>query len=172
MSESTDTITVRVPKSLKEGLEDMCKKNQLNLNLLINQILTKNVQWDKHITNMGWLQFHPSVVKGMFAFLNEKQISELAESTKHDIINGIRFIYGDTDLQHVAEFIETWLESTNVPFRYSKESESHKFLVNHKLGENWSIFAAKVTEKFVLDLGYKFTDVQTSPDSYSYTISQ
>ena len=172
MSEATDTITIRVPKSLKEDLENMCKKNRVNLNLLVNQILTKNVQWDKHMTSMGWLQFHPSVVKGTFAFLNKKQISELAESTKQDIINGIRFIYGDTNLQHIAEFIETWLETTNVPFRYSKDAESHKFLVNHKLGENWSIFASKVTEKFVSELGYKITDVYASPDSYSYTISQ
>ena len=172
MSEATDTITIRVPKSLKESLENMCKKNHVNLNLLINQILTKNAQWDKHMTSMGWLQFNPSVVREMFTFLNKKQISELAESTKQDIINGIRFIYGDTSLQHIAEFIETWLESTNVPFRYSKGVESHKFLVNHKLGENWSIFAVNVTEKFVLGLGYKFSDGLTSPDSYSFTISQ
>ena len=172
MSEPTDTITIRVPKHLKENLEDICKKNQVNLNLLINQILSKNIQWDKHITNMGWLQLHPSVVKEVFAFLNETQILELAESIKKDIINGIRFIYQDTSLQHTVEFIETWLISTNTQFRYTKEKESHKFLVNHKLGENWSIFASKITEKFVLKLGYKFTDSNTTPDSYSFTISQ
>ena len=170
MSESTDTITIRVPKSLKDDLEGMCKKNHLNLNLLINQILTKNAQWDKHITSMGWLQFSPSIVKEIFAFLNEKQISELSKSITQDVINGIKFIYGDTNLQHTIEFIQTWLTTTNIPFRYSKDSESHKFLVNHKLGENWSIFAVKVTEEFISKLGYKFTEPHTSPDSYSFTI--
>ena len=172
MSESTDTITIRVPRSLKEDLEGICKKNQVNLNLLVNQILTKNVQWDKHITSMGWLQFNPSTVKGIFTFLNDKQISELAESIKQDIINGIRFIYGDTTLDHTIEFIEAWLNSTNIPFRYSMDLGSHKFLVNHNLGENWSIFAVTVTKVFVSELGFTITEAFTSPDSYSFTISK
>jgi len=40
-SEPTDTITIRVPKALKEKLEKKIKENQVTLNLLINQILTK-----------------------------------------------------------------------------------------------------------------------------------
>jgi len=35
--ETTDTITIRVPKALKEKLEKKIKENQATLNLLINQ---------------------------------------------------------------------------------------------------------------------------------------
>ncbi|MHA7646663.1 hypothetical protein [Nitrosopumilus sp. S4] len=170
MSEPTDTITIRVPVSLKRNLENMCQKNQMSLNLLINQILTKNSQWDEHLTKMGWLQFNPAVVKSLFEFLNEQQMSELAKSTKHDIINGIKFIYGDTSLQHTSEFIQTWLNSTNIPFRYNEDSNSHKFLVNHILGKNWSMFAVKISKEFVSELGYEITDLHVSDDSYSFTI--
>ena len=41
MSDPTEIITIRVPKSLKEQLEKTSKKNQLTLNTLINQILPK-----------------------------------------------------------------------------------------------------------------------------------
>lgn len=104
MSESTDTITIRVPKSLKDKLEKMSTKNHLNLNLLINQILSKNVHWDEHITKMGWLQFNPSTVREIFKYLDERKISDLAKSLKLEIINGIKFIYGDTSFQHTIKF--------------------------------------------------------------------
>ena len=170
MSEPSDTITIRVPKSLKKRLEDMSKKNQVNLNLLINQILTKNVQWDEHTTKMGWLQFSPSQVKEIFNYLDETQTTKISKSIKRDIINGIKFIYGDTSLKHTVEFIDSWLRSTNTQFRYTEDSESHKFIVNHTLGKNWSIFAMKATEEFVTELGYRITDVHVNTNSYSYTI--
>lgn len=170
MSEPTDTVTIRVPKSLKNNLEKMSEKNQVNLNLLINQILTKNTQWDEHLAKMGWLQFDPSTVQKIFTYLDEKQISELAESIKRDIVNGIKFIYGDSSLQHTIEFMQTWLNSTNIPFRYSEDSKSHKFFVTHILGKNWSTFAIKVSEEFISELGYKITDMHANTDSYSYSI--
>lgn len=172
MSESTDTITIRVPKSLKDKLEKMSTKNHLNLNLLINQILSKNVHWDEHTTKMGWLQFNPSTVREIFKYLDERKISDLAKSIKLDIINGIKFIYGDTSFQHTIEFIDTWLSTTNTPFRHTEDSESHKFMVNHIIGKNWSTFATKVSEEFVTELGYTMTDLHSSIDSYSFTISK
>ena len=170
MSEPTDTVTIRVPKSLKNKLEEMSKKNQVNLNLLINQILTKNVQWDEHITKMGWLQFNPSTVREIFNYLTEEEITELAKTIKGDIINGIKFIYGDSSLQHTVEFMDSWLSATNTPFRHTEDSESHKFMVNHVIGKNWSTFATKVSEEFVTNLGFKITDIHANTDSYSFTI--
>lgn len=148
----------------------MGKKNQTNLNLLINQILTKNVQWDEHTTKMGWLQFDPKMVKKIFEHLDKNGINDIAKSIKTDIINVIKFIYLDTSLEHIVEFIESWLRSTNSQFRYVEDSESHKFLVNHTIGKNWSIFAMKSTEEFVTELGYIITDVVVNTNSYSYTI--
>jgi len=170
MSEPTDTITIRVPKSLKNKLEEMSKKSQVTLNLLINQVLSKNIQWDEHITKMGWLQLNPSTVREIFKYLSEEEIIKLAKSVKGDVINGIKFIYGDTSLPHTVEFMDSWLSATNTPFRHTEDSESHKFMVNHIIGKNWSIFAIKISEEFVTELGYSITDLHADTDSYSFTI--
>ena len=68
MSDSTDVITIRVPKSLKEQLEKTSKKNQLNLNTLINQILTKKMHWDEQLTKLGWLPFDPFTVRAILDY--------------------------------------------------------------------------------------------------------
>lgn len=172
MSEPTDTITIRVPKSIKEKLEEMSKKNQVNLNLLVNQILSKNVHWDEHITKMGWLQFNPFTVQKIFGYLDEQEISELAKSIKQEIINGIKFIYGDTSFEHAVEFMDSWLNAANTPFRHTEDSGSHKFIVNHVMGKKWSDFAIEVSEEFVTELGYSITNLNAEKESYSFTISK
>lgn len=172
MAESTETITIRVPKSLKQKLEELSDKNHITLNLLINQILTKNVHWDEHVTKMGWLQFDPNIVRELFKYLEENEINDLGITIKKDIVNGIKFIYGDTSFEHTIEFINSWLTITNIPFRYTKDTESHKFFVTHELGKNWSKFANKVLEEFVKELGFKIKDLQSDSDSYSFTITR
>jgi len=172
MSDSTDTITIRVPKLLKNKLEETSEKNKVTLNLLVNQILNKNMQWDEHITKMGYLQFNPSTVREIFNVLNEDKISELAKLTRSDMINGVKFIFGDASIEHVIEFIDMWLRSTNTPFRHTEDSKYHKFMVNHTIGKNWSIFAIKITEECFTELGYKIMEKQISNDFYSFTISK
>ena len=63
MSDPTDAITIRVPKSLKTSLEEMSKKNQVNLNLQINQILNKTVEWNEHVTKMGCCNSIPPLLE-------------------------------------------------------------------------------------------------------------
>ena len=170
MVEATDTISIRVPKSLKNKLEEKSKKDQLNLNLLINQILSKNIQWDDHISKMGWLQFEPSTVKEIFKHLSQNDINEISNSIKKDVINAIKFIYGDANLKNVINFIQMWLRSTNTPFRHLEDIESHKFIIKHNIGKNWSLFAIKISKDFVQELGFKIENMTAEVDSYSFSI--
>lgn len=170
MSEPTDTITIRVPKSLKEKLELLSTKNQVNLNLLINQILSKNVQWDEHLTKLGWLQFDPSSVKEIFKHLDMKEINEIAISIKNNVINAIKFIYGESTLKNTVDFIEMWLRSTNTPFRHIEDEKAHNFFIKHNIGKNWSLFASKVIEEFIQEIGFKIENISAENDCYSFSI--
>ncbi len=171
-SESTDTITIRVPKALKEKLEKKIKENKVTLNLLINQILTKNLNWDEYMTTMGWLQFNPSTVREIFKSLDEKKMSEITKSITSEVIDAIKFIYGDVSLNSVIDFLDTWHHSSNIPFRRIENAESHQYLVTHKLGKNWSLFESKTIEKFLGEMGFKVTISEIQVDSCSFSISK
>ncbi len=172
LQEKTTTITIRVPNSLKKKLEVLSDKNNINLNLFINRILSKNIHWDEHVTKMGWLQFDPLVIMEIFRHLEEGEITTIAKSVKKEITKSIKFIYGDTSLEHTIEFIDAWLTFTNIPFRHAEENESHEFLVTHNLGKNWSLFAIRVVEEFIKEIGFKTHNTHYDKSSYSFTISQ
>lgn len=172
MSEQTDTITIRVPKSLKDQLEKTSKKNQLTLNNLINQILNQRMHWDEQLNKMGWLQFEPSTVKLLMTKISEKEMDEIVESSKKGVVKAIEFVYGNTSVEHVVSFIDSWLTATNLPFRHTEDTESHKFLVTHDLGKNWSIFANKAVIAFTEELGYKILGFENKDDSYSTIIKK
>jgi hypothetical protein len=167
MSEQSDTITIRVPKSLKEQLENTSKKNQVTLNNLINQVLYRIMNWDSQLYKMGWLQFEPSTVKQMMNCLTEKDMEEIAVSSKKGVSKAIEFLYGDTSVDHLAEFVDSWLTSANMPFRHTENTESHNFLVIHELGKNWSVFANKIVTGIAEDLGHTVIKYENKEDSYS-----
>ena len=172
MSEQTDTITIRVPKSLKEQLEKTSKKNQSTLNNLVNQILIQRMHWDEQLNKMGWLQFEPSTVKLLIQKISEKDMDEIILSSKKGVMKAIEFIYGDTKVEHVVSFIDSWLTATNLPFRHTEDKESHKFLVTHNLGLNWSIFANKTVIAFTEELGHKIISFENKEDSYTTVIGK
>ena len=170
MTEITDTITIRVPVSLKKKLENQCKENQLFLNQLINQILTQKFHWDEHVSKMGWIQFDPCVIREIFDCLNPEEIRQLAKSTTPETIRVIKFIYGDTSLDNIVDFIKSWLGSARIPFRYSEKSDLHQFIITHNLGLNWSSYCIKVSEEFIQDLGYSIQNINAQKNSYGFEI--
>jgi len=172
MSENTDTITIRVPKSLKEQLEKTSKKSQLTLNNLINQILYQRMHWDAQLNKMGWLQFEPTVVKQIMKKLTEEEIEDIAERSKRGVAKAIQFVYGDTSVEHVVEFIDSWLSATNMPFRHTEDLESHQFLVTHELGKKWSTFVNKCIVGFTEDLGHTVIKFENNEDSYTTIIKK
>jgi hypothetical protein len=172
MAEETDIITIRVPKSLKNKLEERSKKNGNPLNLTLNKILEKETKWDEYLSEMGWLQFDPSTVRIIFSLLNESQIKEIAKKNKHDIISSIKFIYENPSYENTVDFIESWYKAANMPFRHIKNENSHKFIVNHDLGKNWSIFAIAVTNEFLSELGFIQTNTSIESKAYTFEILQ
>lgn len=166
----TDTITIRVPKALKEKLEKKIKENQVTLNLLINQILAKNLNWDEYLRTMGWLQFNPLTVKEIFKSLDEKKMTKITKAITFEIIDAIKFIYGDVSLNSVIDFIDTWHHSANIPFRRIEHGDSHQYMITHKLGKNWSMFESKTIERFLCEIGFKVTISQIRADSCSFSI--
>ena len=172
MSDSTETITIRVSKSLKTQLEKTSNKTKVTLNGLINQILTQRMLWDQQLNKMGWMQFEPTTVKRIMTHLNEDQINDVVESSRKGVVKAIEFIYGDTKIEHVVDFIDSWLTASNLPFRHTENSEEHQFFVTHELGKNWSILANKSIVAFVEDLGHTVKKIENKEDSYSTIIKK
>lgn len=171
MQEDTEIITIRVPKSLKGKLEDRSKKQDHTLNLTINKILVKEVEWDEYLTEMRWLQFDPNSIRVIFSHLNEEQIKEIAKQIKDDVVSAIKFIYENPTLENTIDFIKSWLKSANMSFRYTSDDNIHKFVVNHELGKNWSLFAISVTDEFLTELGFKQTTTVVESKTYRFDVS-
>lgn len=171
MAEETEIITIRVPKSLKKNLEEKSKREGHALNLTINKILVKEVDWDGYLSEMRWMQFDPNTIKEIFSHLNEDQIREIAKRIRYDVISAIKFIYENPTLENTVEFIESWLKSANISFRHTSDENSHKFIVTHDIGKNWSLFAISVTDEFLSELNFRQTNTVIENKTYRFEVS-
>lgn len=171
MNEDTDTVTIRIPKSLKKTLEDRSRKKELSLNNLINKILINNVFWSDHLKELGWMYFHPSIVREIFISLDGSDIEKIVKKNKKDILNGIKFLYEEITLDKIVKFMQSWLDSANMPYRHIQKDRTHRFIVTHTLGKNWSMFATRIIQEIVTDAGLETNNVHFSEDQYSFDIS-
>lgn len=171
MQEDTDIITIRVPKSLKNKLEERSKKQDHALNLTINKILAKEIEWDEYLAEMRWLQFDPNTIRVIFSHLNEDQIRDTSKQIRHDVVSAIKFIYEHPTLENTVDFIKSWLKSANMSFRYTSDENIHKFVVTHELGKNWSLFATLVTDEFLSELDFKQTNTTIENKTYRFDVS-
>lgn len=119
---------------------------------------------------MGWLQFNPLTVREIFKSLDEKKMTKISKAITFEIIDAIKFIYGDVSLNSVIDFIDAWHHSANIPFRRIEHGDSHQYMITHKLGKNWSIFQSKTIERFLSEMGFKVTISQIRNDSCSFSI--
>ena len=169
MVEETEVITIRVPIALKMKLEEKAKKEQQTLNSTINKLLFKEFNWDEYTSDLGWMQFDPSVIREIFSHLNEEQITKIAEQSKKVIISNIRFIYEYPTLDNSIEFITSWLKSSKMSYRLVKNGH-YKLTVSHDLGKNWSIFANLLTKKWFEELGFRFGTHMEEVKNYSLEV--
>lgn len=99
-------------------------------------------------------------------------MEDISSKISGDVIDSIKFLYGDNSFQSLIKFFESWLQSTNSPYRHSESANSHKFIVDHKLGKNWSEFAVLTSNSIVEKLGFKIKKSEISASQYSYEIEK
>ena len=124
------------------------------------------MNWDSQLNKMGWMQFEPSTVKQIMKHLSLENMEEIAESSIKGVAKAIEFLYGDTSVEHVAEFVDSWLTASDMPFRHTEDSESHRFLVTHELGKNWSIFCNMIVVGVTEQLGHAIIKFENKEESY------
>lgn len=121
---------------------------------------------------MGWVTFQPKLVQEIFKHITNKEMENISSKNSLDIIESIKFLYGDKSFESLIMFFDSWLQSTNSPYRHDETNGSHKFIVEHKLGQNWSEFATIISRYIVNGMGFQIRDIEFGENQYSYVIKR
>jgi hypothetical protein len=158
----TRSITFRLASFTLDELQHEANQKEISLNVLVNQVLKRYCDWDRYENRIGMMP----VPKIMLSSLIDKAITiaknngiEDIEPYRDDIIkqaaeiafslmkDSVLFMEKQYNLWAVLSVLEEYMKVSGIKADHKIEAgRKHVFIIQHELGENWSLFTKELLE--------------------------
>ena len=167
----TRSITYRLPTKIVEKLEMAAKNNNVSQNVLVKQILEKHVSWDRFGEQIGMIPIPKKILDSLGIEMDGEDINEIIKTVLPIIKDTVLFMKGKYDLKRCIETLEDYMRVSGMKSDHRIEGELHHFIIQHKLGMNWSFFTEQLLKEifnqFIPNKNIKF---QTTKNTIIATI--
>ena len=156
----TRSITFRLASFTIDELQHEANQKEISLNVLVNQVLKRYCDWDRYENRIGMMP----VPKVMLSSLIDKAITiaknngiEDIEPYRDDIIkqaaeiafslmkDSVLFMEKQYNLWAVLSVLEEYMKVSGIKADHKIEAgRKHVFIIQHELGENWSLFTKEL----------------------------
>jgi hypothetical protein len=180
-SRKTRSLTIRLNSIVIDELQTEADNRQMPLSVLINQILKRYVEWDRYQNRIGMMPVPRAMlsnltdkaisiaetrgVKDIDLYRDEliKQASELAFSLIKD---SVLFMKKHYNLEVVLSVLKEYMEASGIKADHKLEaSRKHVFIIQHDLGENWSLFAKELLALIFENLANAKAEIDMTPNT-------
>jgi hypothetical protein len=180
-SRKTRSITFRLDSSVIDELQREANQKEISLNVLVNQALKRDEEWDRYESRIGMMP----VPKVMLSSLIDKSI-KIAKNTgikdiepyRDEIIksaaeiafsimkDSVLFMKKQYNLWVVLSVLEEYMKVSGIKSDHRIESgRKHVFVIQHELGENWSLFTKELLKLIFENLAKVKVEANITPNT-------
>ena len=176
------SITFRLDSLTIDELQREADQNQTSLNVLVNQVLKRYTNWDSYENRIGMMP----VPKVMLTSLIDKaidtakkngikeeaigpfrdQLIKEAAKVAFDIMkDAVLFMKKQYNIWTVLSVLQEYMKVSGINSDHRIESgRKHLFVIQHELGENWSLFTKELLKLIFENLAKVRADVSITPN--------
>jgi hypothetical protein len=183
----TKSITFRLDSSVVEELQRDSNEGEISLNVLVNQVLKRYVEWDRYENKLGMMPI-PKLMLGTLIdeamrLAADAKIVDL-ESYRSKIVNNaahtalrvmkdsVLFMRKEYSFWTVLDVLRQYMKVAGIVSDHRIEmGRKHVFIIQHDLGENWSLFAKELLSKIFIELAQVGAEISTTPNTVRAEIS-
>ena len=157
----SQSITFRLDSHTIDELQREADQNQISLNVLVNQALKRYSDWDRYENRVGMMP----VPKAMLTSLIDKavdmakkngvkeedigpfrdqMIKQAAEVAFNILKDAVLFMKKQYNLWVVLAVLQEYMKVSGINSDHRIEGRKHVFVIQHELGENWSLFTKEL----------------------------
>ena len=140
IKEETDTISYRLPSKLLDDLETEAREKNISQNVLVKQILMKYVRWERFAQKMGIIPVPQKILESLGGDMSHKDVLKIIDVLFIAIKDSVMLMKGGYDLKRTIETLEDYMRSSGMESDHRIEGDLHHFIIQHKMGMQWSIF--------------------------------
>jgi hypothetical protein len=180
-SKKTRSVTFRLDSSVIDELQTEADNKEISLNVLVNQVLKRYSEWDRFENKIGMMP----VPKVILSSLIDKAISIAKTSGIKDVDHyrdeiikqaahlafglmkdSVLFMKRQYNLWVVLSVLEEYMKVSGIKADHKIEgSRKHVFIIQHELGENWSLFTKELLELIFQNLANVRAEINTTANT-------
>jgi hypothetical protein len=177
----TRSITFRLESSIIEELQTEAEYRETSLNVLINQILRRYSNWERYENKMGMIPIPKIMLSSIMdevikigkdggiedvASFRNKLIKELSQIAFAFLKDSVLLIKKNYNLIVVLEVLEQYMKVVAINSDHRIEDDGkHVYVIQHKLGENWSLFIKEFLILIFENLGKVKVDISSTENT-------
>jgi hypothetical protein len=154
------SVTFRLDSKVIEELQTEADNKEISLNILVNQVLKRYSEWDKYQSQIGMMPVPKIILSNLIdkaisiatsngikdiSHYRDEIISQAAELAFSLMKDSILFMKKHYNLWVVLSVLEEYMKVSGIKADHKIEnSRKHVFIIQHELGENWSLFTKEL----------------------------
>jgi len=150
----------------------------LSLNMYLNQIIKRYLEWDRFEPKAGIVPISKPVVQNLFDNLTKEEIIDIAKGVGKDAVENIaaklmKDVDRNLDLNSFLQWLEAEMNSYAIEIRHivttcpnhNNSNSLHRYILKHDAGENFSLYYRTVLDLIFRDVLQKRIDIKTTTNS-------
>jgi len=177
----TRSITFRLESSVIEELQFEADYRETSLNVLINQILRRYSNWERYENKIGMIPI-PKVI--LFSVMDqviksgsengiedmtrfkESLVKDLAQVAFNFLKDSVLLINKNYIGISVLEVLEQYMKVIGINSDHRVDEDGrHVYVIQHKLGEVWSLFIKELLILIFENLGKVKVEISSTPNT-------
>jgi len=174
------SITFRLDSFIVDELQRDANQNEISLNVLINKILRMYVEWGRYENKLGMMpvpkNFISSLIQETIRLTEsngisvdpykEQLIKYSAEIAFYNIKESVILMKKKFDLWSVLSVLQEYMKVSGITADHIIEArKKHIFVIQHELGEYWSLFAKELLNLIFYNLANVRAEINITPKS-------
>ena len=180
-SKKSRSVTFRLDSKVIDELQTEANNREVSLNVLVNQVLKRYAEWDRYENKIGMMPVprmilsnlidkaisiaRSSGIKDVDLYRDQiiKQAAELAFTLMKD---SVLFMKKQYNLWVVLSVLEEYMKVSGIKADHKLEgSRKHVFVIQHELGENWSLFTKELLALIFEKLANVNAEINVTPNT-------
>lgn len=180
-AKKTRSVTFRLDSSVIDELQAEADNKEISLNVLVNQVLKRYSDWDRYETKIGMMPVPriilSSLIDKAIAVAKSSGVKDI-ERYRDDIIrqaaqiafslmkDSVLLMKRQYNLWVVLSVLEEYMKVSGIKSDHRLESSrKHVFIIQHELGEHWSIFTKELLSLIFQNLANAKAEISTTPNT-------
>jgi len=169
----SESITLRVDKSILNELRQESVQKVEKINTLANRIFKSYVNWHKPANSAGLVYISKAFLVEALGSLADEQIVKLAKNyVKSQIKDKIHMLRRDYTVLSFLDVLCSWLELGDFHYRHDESNNYNTYVIQLDMGRKWSIFFGKYLQYAFEDLKVKNVEFEVTDNMVMFRIKK